>query len=57
MRKMSYFEPYFSSKLGKMYSFDPAPLFYPYNVSSRRAVLSIPFQNLTKYAPPRDSLH
>ena len=23
MRKMSYFDPYFSSKLGKMYSFDP----------------------------------
>ena len=50
MRKMSYFDPYFSSKLGKMYSFDP--LFDPCSVSSRRAVRSIPIQNLTEYPPP-----
>ena len=41
---MSYFDPYFSSNLGKMYSFDP-----PSSVSSRRAVLSIPIRNLTEY--------
>ena len=25
---MSYYDPYFSSKLGKMYSFDPPPFFF-----------------------------
>ena len=40
--------PYFSSKLGKMYSFDPL-FFYPCSVSSRRAALTIPIRNLTEY--------
>ena len=50
MRKMLYSHPYFSSKLDKMYSFDPP--FYPCSISSRRAMLSIPIRNLTEYPTP-----
>ena len=46
---MLYFDPYFSSKLVKMYSFDP--LFDPCSVSSQRAVRSIPIRNLPEYPP------
>ena len=51
---MSYIDPYFSSKLDKMYSFDP--FFDPCSVSSRRAVRSIPIQNLTEYPPPLNDI-
>ena len=46
-RNVEYFDPYCSSKLGKIYSFDPT--FFPCSVSSRRAVLSIPIRNMTQY--------
>ena len=54
-KEKSYFDPYFSSKLGKMYRFDPTPPFFDTcSVSSRRAVRSIPVRNLAEFPlPPR----
>ena len=45
---MSYFDPYFFDKFGKMYSFRP-PFLALCSVSSQQAVLSIPYiQNPTE---------
>ena len=44
------FRPLFFIKIGQ--NVVSTPLFYPCSVSSRRAVRSIPTQNLTEYPPP-----
>ena len=49
-----YFDPYFLSKFGEMYSFH-LPYLAPCSISSQRAVLSIPIRNPTETPGLQDS--